>query len=282
MQGAQAHREYRRGLLLVAGSAVAWSTAGFYARAVEADVWTTLFWRCAFAGLLILSWCAYSTCARFMADLRALGRPGLLVAACIAVGTMSFIAALNLTSVADVLIIQATAPFVAAFLGWAWLKERLEVAVLVASTLAFVGIAIMVAGSYGHGSIAGDLLAIATTAALGLAIVLMRRWKHVSMMPAVFVAFLMAVVASAPLAEPWAVSGPDFFWLAMFGLSQTGLGWVLLTLGARLVPAAETALLGVLEVVLAPVWVWLAFNEIPSAATLVGGALVLRAHSEKI
>src|SRR5215213_5638072 len=121
MQGAQAHREYRRGLLLVAGSAVAWSTAGFYARAVGVDVWTTLFWRCAFAGLLILSWCAYSTGARFMADLRALGRPGLLVAACIAVGTMSFIAALDLTSVADVLIIQATAPFVAAFLGWAWL-----------------------------------------------------------------------------------------------------------------------------------------------------------------
>ena len=120
-------------------------------------------------------------------------------------------------------------------------------------------------------------MAIVMTAALGLAIVLMRRWKHVSMMPAVLVAFLLAVIASAPLAEPFVVSGLDFFWLAMFGLSQTGLGWVLLTLGARLVPAAETALLGVLEVVLAPVWVWLAFNEIPSAATLVGGALVLTA-----
>jgi drug/metabolite transporter (DMT)-like permease len=126
MQGAQARREYLIGLLLVAGSAVAWSTAGFYSRALGVDVWTTLFWRCAFAGLLLASWCAYSTGFRFMTELRALGGPGLMVAACIAVGTMSFIAALDLTSVADVLIIQATAPFVAAFLGWAWLKERLD------------------------------------------------------------------------------------------------------------------------------------------------------------
>ena len=277
MQGPHARHEYRLGLLLVTGSAIALSTAGFYSRAVGVDVWTTLFWRCAFAGLLIFAWGVYSNGSRFVTAMWALGGPGLSMAGCSTVATMGFIAALSLTSVAKVMIIQATAPFVAAFLGRVWLKERLDAAVLVTSGLAFVGVTIMVAGAYGHGSVAGDLLAIVMTAALGLLIALLRRWKHVSMLPAVVVAFLLAIAASAPLAAPFAVSGRDFFWLAMFGLSNAGIGWLLLTLGAPLVPAAETALLGVLEGVLAPLWVWLAFNEVPSTATLVGGALVLAA-----
>ncbi len=282
MQGPYARREYRLGLLLVAGSTIALSTSGFYTRAVGADIWTTLFWRCAFAGLLILAWGVYSTGSRFVTDVRALGGPGLLVAACSTVATMSFIAALDLTSVANVFILQATAPFVAAFLGRVWLKERLDAAGLVASGLAVVGVTVMVAGSYGHGSVAGDLLAMVATVALGLLIVLMRRWKHVSMLPAVLVAFLLAVGASAPLAAPFAVGGRDFFWLAMFGVFQAGLGWLLFTLGAPLVPPADAALVGVLEVVLAPVWVWLAFNEVPSTATLVGGALVLAAVAGQV
>src|SRR5689334_11249834 len=234
MQAPHARREYRLGLLLVASSAIAFSTAGFYSRAAGADVWTTLFWRCAFAGLLILSWGLYSPGSRFVTATWALGGPGMLMAACSTVATMGFIAALSLTSVANVMIIQATAPFVAAFLGRVWLKERLDAAVLAASALAFADVTIMVAGSYGHGSVAGDLLAIVMTAALGLLIVLMRRWKQVSMLPAVLVAFLLAIAASAPLAAPFAVGGRDFFWLAMFGLSNAGIGWLLLTLGAPL------------------------------------------------
>lgn len=277
MQGPSARQEYALGLLLVAGSAVAWSTAGLYARAVHVDVWTTLFWRCAFAALLLTCWCLRVAGRRLPTELRALGLSGLAVAACIAASTMCFIAAIAQTSIAAVLITQATAPFVAALLGWAWLKERLDLPVLVACTLAFAGVVVMVAGSLGDGSAVGAFLSILMTVAVGLAIVLVRRWRQVSMMPAVLVAFLLAAGASLPLATPLSVGSSDFVGLAMFGLTQTGLGWVLLTLGARFVPAAETALLGVLEVVLAPLWVWLAFDEVPSRATFVGGGLVLAA-----
>ena len=165
---------------------------------------------------------------------------------------MSFIAALQLTSVADVLIIQATAPFVAAFLGRVWLKEPVDMAVLVASGIAFLGVAIMVVGSIGRGSIDGDLFAMLMTLGFALMIVMMRRWRHVSMMPAVLVGTMLAVLASAPLARPLDPSWQDFVWLALFGLSQMGLGWILLTTGAPKIPAGEAALLGVLEVVPRP------------------------------
>lgn len=277
MDSTQPGRERRLGLLLVAGSAVAWSTAGLYARAVGVDVWTTMFWRCGFAGALILAWLLYTTGSRVVAGIRGLGLPGLAVAICGAVATMSFLAALQLTSVADVLIIQATAPFVAAFLGRIWLNERVDMAVLVASGIAFLGVAIMVVGSFGQGSIDGDLFAMLMTLGYALMIVMMRRWQHVSMMPAVLVTTMFAVLASTPFAQPLAPSWQDLVWLALFGLSQMGLGLILFTIGTPKIPAGEAGLLGVLEVVLAPIWVWLAFNEVPSGATLLGGALVLTA-----
>lgn len=277
MNESQSRRDHRLGLLLVAGSAIAWSTAGLYARAVGVDVWTTMFWRCAFAGALILAWLVYSTGTRVVASIRGLGLPGLAVAICGTVATMSFLTALQLTSVADVLIIQATAPFVAAFLGRVWLKEKVDMAVLVASGIAFLGVAIMVVGSIGHGSIDGDLFAMLMTVGYALMIVMMRRWQHVSMMPAVLLTAMLAVLASTPFAQPLSPGWQDLVWLALFGLTQMGLGLILFTTGTPKIPAGEAALLGVLEVVLAPIWVWLAFNEVPSGATLLGGGLVLAA-----
>ncbi len=65
--------------------------------------------------------------------------------------------------------------------------------------------------------------------------------------------------------------------LALFGVTQFGMGLLLLTLGTRLVSATELALVNTLEVPLAALWVWLAFNEVPSWSTLVGGAMVIAA-----
>jgi len=64
---------------------------------------------------------------------------------------------------------------------------------------------------------------------------------------------------------------------ATLGVGQIGLGLVFLTIGARLIPAAQVALITLLEVVLGPLWVWLAIDERPSTATLVGGAVVVAA-----
>jgi drug/metabolite transporter (DMT)-like permease len=96
-------------------------------------------------------------------------------------------------------------------------------------------------GSIGRGSIDGDLLAMLMTVSYALVIVLMRRWQHVSMMPAVLLATMLAVLSSAPLAQPVEPSRQDFVWLALFGFSNMGLGWILLTTGAPKVPAAEAA-----------------------------------------
>jgi drug/metabolite transporter (DMT)-like permease len=104
------------------------------------------------------------------------------------------------------------------------------------------------------------------------------RWRHdVSMAPATCLSQVILVAAFLPFASPGEISGDDVFWLAALGIGQIGLGFALLTVGARLIPAAQVGLITLLEVVLGPIWVWVALDERPSTLTLVGGAIVIAA-----
>ncbi len=97
------------------------------------------------------------------------------------------------------------------------------------------------------------------------------------MAPATCLAQVMLVLVFLPLADTGAISGADISWLAALGIGQIGLGMALLTVGARLIPAAQVGLITLLETVLGPLWVWLAYNERPSTITVVGGAIVIAA-----
>jgi drug/metabolite transporter (DMT)-like permease len=84
-------------------------------------------------------------------------------------------------------------------------------------------------------------------------------------------------VCAAPFASAAGVGAKDLALLAGLGVTQIGLGLIFLTIGARLIPAAEVALITLLEIVLGPLWVWMFLGEQPSATTLAGGAIVLAA-----
>jgi drug/metabolite transporter (DMT)-like permease len=140
--------------------------------------------------------------------------------------------------------------------------------------LALAGITLML-GAPGEGSLAGDALSFVTALAVALMIVIMRWRRDVSMAPATFLSQAILVAAFLPFASPGEIGGADFMWLAMLGIGQIGLGFALLTVGARLIPAAQVGLITLLEVVLGPVWVWLALDERPTTLTLVGGAIVI-------
>jgi drug/metabolite transporter (DMT)-like permease len=123
--------------------------------------------------------------------------------------------------------------------------------------------------------LAGDGLSFLAAFAFALMIVI-TRWRHdVSMAPATCLSQAILVAAFLPFATPSAIGGDDLGWLASLGIGQIGLGFALLTVGARLIPAAQVGLITLLEVVLGPLWVWVLLDERPSALTLVGGAIVI-------
>jgi drug/metabolite transporter (DMT)-like permease len=266
----------RRGQIYVALAAVAWSTAGVLQRQVTTDTPTQVFGRAAFAGAALLAYVAIVERGQVARAFRSVGGAGIAVALCVAIASGCFISALNHASVARVLFILAVAPVLAALLAWATLGEPISRRTALAMLLALCGVAVML-GAPGDASLAGDGLAFAAALAFSIMVVI-TRWRHdVSMAPATCLSQAILVVVFLPLASPSQISGADLGWLAALGIGQIGLGFALLTVGARLIPAAQVGLITLLEVVLGPLWVWLALAERPDTLTLVGGAIVITA-----
>jgi drug/metabolite transporter (DMT)-like permease len=183
--------------------------------------------------------------------------------------------ALSLTSVAKTLLIMSAAPLIAALMGRVFLGERVRPATWATIAAVATGIAIMVSDAKGGGAFLGNLVALLIAFSIAGAIVVTRRHHEVRMTPAACTGTAIATVLSAPLAAPMAVPVADIPLLVAFGAGQLGLGLALFVSGARLVPAAATALIGTLEPILGPVWVWVFLGERPTGPALVGGGIVL-------
>ncbi|HXJ84153.1 MAG TPA: DMT family transporter [Candidatus Methylomirabilis sp.] len=267
----------RRGTLLVACASVCWSTGGLFVRLVNTSSWTTTFWRSLAATLclgLVLSLTHRTSIVRLWRDG---GRPAATVAVFMALTSTCFILSLAHTSVADTLLLMSTGPFVAGLLGWLLLGERVPHRTWASMCVALAGTAVMVSGSYTRGALTGDLLALVMAMSFAAAIVLIRRHPEIQMGPAAALGTALTALAMLPLADPFATSRRDLVLLTIFGAVQFSGGFLLFMGGARLIPAAETALIEMLETVLGPIWVWLVLSERPPATTLAGGALILAA-----
>jgi drug/metabolite transporter (DMT)-like permease len=269
-------RQQRRGQIYVALAAIAWSTAGVLQRQLTLDAATQVAGRAAFATVALLAYVAVAERGRVVQAFRSVGLAGVAVAVCVAIASSSFIIALNHEGVARVLFILAVSPMLAALLARVTLGERISRRTVFAMGLALAGVAVML-GDPGEASLVGDALAVLCALAFAVVVVI-TRWRHdVSMAPATCLSQAILVVAFLPFASPGDIAGDDVFWLAALGIGQIGLGFALLTVGARLIPAAQVGLITLLEIVLGPLWVWLALDERPGTLTLVGGAIVIAA-----
>jgi drug/metabolite transporter (DMT)-like permease len=278
--GVEAARESsevrRRGQLYVVLAALAWSTAGVLQREVTVDTATQLAGRAFFAFLFLAGATLLAARGQVAYTVRSVGLAGVGVAICIAVASGSFIVALNHANVANVLFMQAAAPIFAALLAWAALGERVTPRSWVAMAIAVLGVAVMM-GAPGSGGALGIGVSLVMTLAFATAIVITRRRRDVSMVPATCLAQLIVLLVAAPFADAGGVKCRDLTLLVLLGVVQIGLGLLFLAMGTRLIPAAEVALITLLEIVLAPIWVWIAVGEAPAVATLIGGAIVVGA-----
>ena len=189
----------------------------------------------------------------------------------------AYAAAVMTTTIADVMVIYATLPFAAAAIGFLVNGERVAPRTLMASGLALVGIVVMVASGLGSGRLLGQSLSMLMTLAFAGMIVLQRRRPRASMIAVNCLGALGSGVfglANSPL-QP--ISLYDFAILFVFGLTTIGLAFVIFMEGAKFIPSAEAGLIALLDVVLGPIWVFIAFGENPGLATILGGATVLAA-----
>lgn len=270
-------RDAGLGTGLIVASAVAYSLAGYFTRLIDLDVWTVLFWRGIFAGVFIGAVAAWIHRRDLAGMVRAMGWPSLWVTILSAVASISYISALRLIPVAEVMTVHAALPFVAALLALAVTGEREDRTTLAACCVALAGVAIIFDPRASARHMAGYGFAILMVLSYGALMVVIRRHRDVSMLPAVCLSAFLCAVLVLPLASPGEVSTAEMLALALFGTAQFGLGLLLMTLGTRLITATRSALIGSLENPLAPLWVWLAFAEMPSRSTWIGGGIVMAA-----
>lgn len=193
-----------------------------------------------------------------------------------ALATIAFIPSFKFTSIANVSLIYAAVPFVAAAIAWLWMREKPTPAILAASVAAFSGVLIIVGGSLDNLNLTGDLLALWMTLGMAGYLCIYRRYPNTPAAgPAVLLSLLLVPVswlAGDPLSAPL----HEVFIMCLFGL-VFAVASVTIAEGARRLPAAETALLSALETPLAPLWAFMFLAEIPTAYTVLGGAIILLA-----
>ncbi|HEX4765901.1 MAG TPA: DMT family transporter [Lichenihabitans sp.] len=261
---------------MVFTAGVLYSTAGLFTRALPYDAWTILAWRAAFGALFTLGWLI----AR---DGRAAWRAFAFDAVqwatlpLIAVAGIFYIFALEITTVADVMVVYATVPFMTAAVAWLWGREVPSTRMLVASFAALGGIVVMMIGSAGSGHrLAGIGLTLLMNVAFATILVGARR--HPGSTPAQFtVGTLINALVAFVLAPAEPVSAGGIGMMALFGVLTIGLAMALFMAGARLIPPAEVGLIGIVDVVIGPLLVWIAFGEDPGLAAELGGSVVLAA-----
>jgi drug/metabolite transporter (DMT)-like permease len=269
---------YRLGVAYVAVSAFLWSLSGLFMRAIETDLMTILFLRGLVSGTAVFLFFLVVERGRSWATLKAMRWPTLMAAVLSAVSMMSGLGSIYYTTIADSMVIYATAPFITAFLAYFYIGERPSRATVVASTVAFLGVLYMVTDSSGgHSSLLGQGLAVIMAISVASLAVVMRKHRDVSMLPAMAASAWLCSLATAAFASPLSASTTDLGLIAAFGIVQNGMGLALYTFGAKRIPAVDASLLTALEVPLTPLWVWIFMNEVPSQATQIGGAVVLAA-----
>ncbi|WP_435138229.1 DMT family transporter [Pseudopelagicola sp. nBUS_19] len=270
------------GLLFVFAAGVLWSTVGLGIRLIEeANVWQILLYRSVALSAFLYLIISLRSGENPLTQACRSGLPAIVAGLALVAAYSGGIYSIQVIPVANALLLFATAPFMAAILGWVILRERVRAATWIAIFVAIGAIAIMVSGGTSVGAIDGTLAALG--AALGFAVftVALRWGKSGEMLPAVFLSGLFAIILTSLICTfqglSLVLSARDAGLSMGMGVFQVGAGLVLYTLGSRTLPAAELTLLSLAEVLLGPFWVWLFLGEDSSYRTLLGGSLLLAA-----
>lgn len=262
------------GVLCAVTAAAVFSTAGVIVRRIDLPAWDVSFWRSILllvtvVPLLLWQW------RTTLIDMRNAGGALFASAAALSGSFIAFILALGMAPVANVLIVFGATPFITALLARLFLAEPLHRHTLLAMMVAAAGLGLSVAGSLKAGAAAGMAVAFIVVLCMSANYVIVRRRRDVGMTPSLALAGIISALIALPFAEPSALSTKQLPWLLALGPGQLAGGLLLYMAALKRIPAGRAALLGLLELVLGPIWVWLVDGEHPGALTLLGGTVVI-------
>lgn len=186
-----------------------------------------------------------------------------------------FISAIKNTTVANVVIIFGTSALFSSFFAYLFYKEKIAKNILFASFFMFIGLFIIFNDKLGFGHLEGNIYALLCTMTFSLAFVLLAKYTKISRVALTAATGIYLSIITFFLADSIYIDLYTFFIIAIMGLLITPISRVLLGNGTKFISASEVSLLMIIETIMAPIWVWLFLNEIPSSNTFIGGTVIL-------
>lgn len=271
---------YTTGVLCVVAAGTLWSLMGLALRQIDdASVWAILFWRSVGMVPVLAVYIAWSSGGHAVRAVRNVGVAGTIGGIGLVFAFAGAIYAIQSTTIANAVFLFTASPFVAAILGWVLLREQVRPATWVAIAMAIAGMFIMVREGLAIGAMNGNIAALLSAAGFGAFSVALRWGKLADMTPAILLGGVFSIIAAAIVltlqGQPIIVSPHDMILSMAIGAVILATGLSLYTLGSRVIPAADLTLISMVEVLLAPVWVWLFLNETASLNTFIGGAILM-------
>jgi len=266
--------ERRRAVAALLGAALLWSTGGVLIKWVDWHPMAIMGTRSLIAAAL--------TWALLRGRVRRIGRLELAAAVAYAVTVAMYVSAVKMTTAANAILLQYTAPVWIALIGARVLGERPSRSDWLAVAVALLGMALFFREGLRAEGFVGNLLAAGSGLTYGVSMVLLRKQKDGDPLAAI----LVGNVIAAAMGLPFAIGRPlpdaqGWLGLALLGILQQGLSYALYSYAIKYVRALESALILTIEPILNPIWVALTIGEYPHPSAMVGGLLVLAAATAR-
>ena len=266
------------GYILVCFGGFCLSWGGFIIRSFEqATVWQILFLRSFFflLGLTAFLFIVYKK--NTLIKIKTSGLPALLGGFVLSFSFIAFVVAMSNTTVANVVFIISTQTMFLALFGFIYLKEKVSLIGSLSIFLAMSGILVMVGDSVSSGSLFGNLVALAIPINFAVLVMIIRKYKNLDMVPAIFYSGIFSCLYGLILSESFSFTFHDIFMGFLLGVPQLALGFICITIGSRSTPSATIGLLMLSETLFAPIWVWIFLGEIPPLSVFIGGLVIILA-----
>ena len=262
------------GLVIIGGAFL--SLSGILLRNIEsASGWQILFYRGLAFSIMLFLILLLKYRKGTVDAFRAIGRPGLWAALGLGLGSVCYIFAILLTTVANAVFIIGASPLATAFVSWLILGEKTSKFGIIAMLISLIGIGLMFADGLIEGRWLGNIAALGVVASFVIFILLVRSRQQVDMLPATCLGGLVMGIVGGIFADDLVISNHDLLISLLLGMVQFGVGFMCFTIATRYIMASEVALFALTESILGPIWVWVGVGEQPSLLTFIGSGIVL-------
>ena len=264
-----------KGILMAIGGVLVLSPDSLLIRLAGLDEFTLLFYRGLLPVFSISLILIFVYRADFIPALWRIGWAGIFNGILFAAINITFISAIQRTSVANTLLFLSSAPIFAALLSLLVLRENQRPGTWLIIALSLLSIFVIGWGNYGSDGLAGDLFALCCAIFTAGSAVLVRYKKHIDLVPSMIVGSFLTACFALSQSPELAISSTQLVYVGIIGLILVPFAFIVLTIAPRYANSAEVQLVYLLEAILGPLWVWLVIRETPSLNTLIGGSMLM-------